>query len=74
MIRTVEDDSAADKAGLDSYDIITGFDGKSVTTLTGLQGIMKYYKKGETVDITYYHMEDNEYVQKTTQATLGGLK
>ena len=74
MIRNVEEGSAADKAGLDTYDIITSFDGKSVTTLTGLQGIMKYYKKGETVDITYYHIEDNEYVQKTTQATLEGLK
>lgn len=74
MIRTVDEGSAAQKAGLDSYDIITSFDGKSVTTLSGLQGIMKYYKKGETVDISYYHLENNEYVQKTTEATLDAAK
>ena len=74
MIRSVEEGSAAQKAGLDAYDIITSFDGKSVTTLSSLQGIMKYYKKGETVDITYYHMENSEYVQKTTQATLDAAK
>ena len=71
MIRSVEHDCAAEKAGLSSYDIITSFDGKSVTTLTGLQGILKYYKAGESVEIGYYHMEDNEYVQKTTNVTLG---
>ncbi len=71
MIRSVENGSAAAQAGLSSYDIITAFDGKSVTTLTGLQGIMKYYKAGEEVKIDYYHMEDNEYVEKTATVTLG---
>ena len=74
MIRAVDEGSAAEQAGLAAYDIITSFDGKSVTTLSGLQGIMQYYKKGETVDITYYHIENNEYTQKTTQVTLGSAK
>ena len=74
MIRAVEEGSAAEQAGLNSYDIITSFDGKSVTTLSGLQGIMQYYKKGETVDVNYYHMEGNEYVQKTAQVTLQSAK
>ena len=71
LLRTVESGSPADRAGLTQYDIITEFDGKSVTTLTALQNVMRYYKAGETVNIKYYHMENNEYVEKTTNVTLG---
>ena len=74
MLRTVEKGSPADNAGLSQYDIITSFDGKSVTTLTGLQNVMKYYKAGETVTIEYYHMENNEYTEKSTDVTLGSRK
>lgn len=71
LLRTVESGSPADRAGLTQYDIITEFDGKSVTTLTALQNVMRYYKAGETVPVQYYHMEDNEYVEKTVDVTLG---
>ena len=71
LLRTVEKGSPADQAGLTQYDIITSFDGKSVTTLSGLQNVMKYYKAGETVTIEYYHMDNNEYVEKSTEVTLG---
>ena len=74
MLRTVEKGSPADNAGLSQYDIITSFDGKSVTTLTGLQNVMKYYKAGETVTIEYYHMENNEYAERSTEVTLGARK
>ena len=74
MLRTVEKGSPADNAGLSQYVIITSFDGKSVTTLTGLQNVMKYYKAGETVTIEYYHMENNEYTEKSTDVTLGSRK
>lgn len=71
MLRTVEKGSPADQAGLTQYDIITTFDGKSVTTLAGLQNVMNYYKAGETVTIEYYHMDNNEYVETSTEVTLG---
>lgn len=74
MLRTVEKGSPADAAGLSQYDIITSFDGKSVTTLTGLQNIMKYYRAGETVTVEYYHMENNEYAEKSTDVTLGSRR
>ncbi len=74
LLRTVEKGSPADNAGLTQYDIITSFDGKSVTTLTGLQNVMKFYKAGETVTVEYYHMEDNDYVMKSTDVTLGSRK
>lgn len=74
LIRTVADDSAADKAGLDTYDIIVGFDDQTVTTMSGLTNMLQYYEAGEKVTIDYYHMEGSEYVLKSTEVTLGSKK
>lgn len=71
MIRGLTKDSAAGKAGLNQYDIIYSFDNKSVTSLQGLQNILKYYKVGETVSVSYYHLEGSEYVKKEVNVTLG---
>lgn len=71
LIRTVADDSAADKAGLETYDIIVGFDDQTVTTMSGLTNMLQYYEAGEKVTIDYYHMEGSEYVLKSTEVTLG---
>jgi serine protease Do len=49
----VEDDEAADKAGLKENDIITQINGKNVTSVDDLKETMKTAKKGETVKITY---------------------
>lgn len=74
LIRTVADDSAADKAGLETYDIIVGFDDQTVTTMSGLTNMLQYYEAGEKVTIDYYHMEGSEYVLKSTEVTLGSKK
>ena len=74
LIRTVADDSAADKAGLETYDIIVGFDDQTVTTWSGLTNMLQYYEAGEKVTIDYYHMEGSEYVLKSTEVTLGSKK
>ena len=74
LIRTVADDSAADKAGLETYDIIVGFDDQTVTTMSGLTNMLQYYEAGEKVTIDYYHMEVSEYVLKSTEVTLGSKK
>lgn len=74
LIRTVADDSAADKAGLETYDIIVGFDDQTVTTMSGLTNMLQYYEAGEKVTIDYYHMEGSEYVLKSTKVTLGSKK
>ena len=71
LIRTVAEDSAADKAGLESYDIIVGFDDQTVTTMSALTNLLQYYKAGEKVTIEYYHMEGSKYVLKSTEVTLG---
>lgn len=70
MIRAVEENSAADKAGLGVYDIIVSFDDQSITTSSSLFSTLQYYKAGETVKIEYYHIEGNEYVLKTADITL----
>ena len=74
LIRTVADDSAADKAGLETYDIIVGFDDQTVTTMSGLTNMLQYYEAGEKVTIDYYHMEGSEYVLKSTEVMLGSKK
>lgn len=74
LIRTVADDSAADKAGLETYDIIVGFDDQTVTTMSGLTNMLQYYEAGEKETIDYYHMEGSEYVLKSTEVTLGSKK
>lgn len=70
MIRAVEENSAADKAGLGVYDIIVSFDDQSITTTSSLFSTLQYYKAGETVKIEYYHIEGNEYVLKSADITL----
>lgn len=70
MIRAVEENSAAAKAGLGVYDIIVSFDDQSITTSSSLLSTLQYYKAGETVKIEYYHIEGNEYVLKSADITL----
>ncbi len=70
QIRSVQEGSAAEKAGLGKYDIIVGFDDQTVTSLSGLKSILQYYKAGETVKVEYYHIEGNQYVLKTVDLTL----
>ena len=70
LIRNVTEGSAAMNAGLQVRDILTSFDGKSVDSMDRLRDIMSYYEVGETVEVEYYHLEDGEYVQKTTIVTL----
>ncbi len=70
QIRSVQEGSAAEKAGLGQYDIIVGFDDQTVSSLSGLKSILQYYKAGETVQIEYYHIEGNQYVLKTVDLTL----
>lgn len=70
-ITSVEEDSAAEKAGLQKSDIITKFDGTSVSSLSGLQELISYYSSGETVEITYSAVSDGQYTEQTAEVTLG---
>jgi serine protease Do len=54
----VEDDEAADKAGLKEDDIITQVNGKNITSVDDLKEIMKTAKNGDTLKITF--LRDNK--------------
>ncbi|MDD6221229.1 MAG: trypsin-like peptidase domain-containing protein [Lachnospiraceae bacterium] len=71
MIRYVQEGSAAANAGLAEYDVITAVDNQTVTSQSSLSSLLKYYKAGETVTITYYHLDNNQYVEKSVEVTLG---
>lgn len=61
-----------DKAGLQKGDIITAFDGISVTDYNELVRTLQYYKAGETVNLTIQRAGENGgYEEKTISITLG---
>lgn len=73
-ITAVEAGSAAEQAGLQKGDIITKFDGTSVSALADLKEQISYYKYGEQVEITYSSQENGQYAEKTVTVTLGQNK
>lgn len=70
-IVSVEEGAAAERAGLKKGDIITKFDGTSVTGIQGLKEELTYYKAGEEIEITYSSVQDGQYQEKTVVVTLG---
>lgn len=63
--------SGADQAGIAQGDIITGFDGRNVTTMEEIQDLMKYLESGSTVEVKIKRAENGEYKEQTLQVTLG---
>lgn len=70
-ITSVEEGSAADKAGLKKGYIITRFDGSSVSSISELKEQLSYYKAGESVEVVYSTVSDGEYTEQTVTVTLG---
>ena len=70
-ITSVETGSAAEQVGLQKGDIITKFDGTSVSALADLKEQLAYYKTGEQVEMTYSTRENGQYAEKTATVTLG---
>lgn len=60
----------ADKAGIQSGDIIRKFDGQQVDTMESLQNIIQYYKPGEKVKVTIAYASGREYKEKEVTVTL----
>jgi serine protease Do len=61
----------AAKAGIEESDVITKFDGQSVTSMETLQSIMSYYKSGEKIKVTIAYRDGKEYKEKEVTVTLG---
>ena len=70
-IVSVEEGATVERAGLKKGDIITKFDGTSVTGIQGLKETLTYYKAGEEIEITYSSVQDGQYQEKTVVVTLG---
>lgn len=70
-ITSVEEGSAAARAGLKKGDIITRFDGSGISTIAELKEQLSYYKKGEQVELTVSQTSEGEYQEQAVTVTLG---
>ena len=70
LIRSVTEDSAAERAGLQVNDVITSFDGKDIDSWETLVNLMKYYQVGEQVEVVYSRLENGSFTEHTTTLTL----
>lgn len=55
VIMQVTAGSAAEKAGLKQYDVITGINGKAISDAGDLKMALYRYKVGDTITVDYYH-------------------
>ena len=69
----VQDGSPAADAGLQKGDIITKFDGSSVTSRQDLKTQLAYYAAGEEVPVTIQRQNGSEYEEQKVTITLGKL-
>ncbi len=69
-VSEVTEGLAAEKAGIKKGNIITKFDGYTITTIAQIQERLKYYKHGEKVSVTVMVQEGEEYVEKELEVTL----
>ena len=61
----------ADKAGIQSGDIIRKFDGQEVDSMESLQSIIQYYQPGEKIKVTIAYASGRTYKEKEVTVTLG---
>lgn len=71
FIESIQEGGAADNAGLMEKDIITEFDGESITSYAEMQDILQYYAAGTTVEITIQRQENGAYREYQYELTLG---
>ena len=68
---SVEEGSAAANAGIMKGDIITKFDGSSISSYSDLQKTLQYYAVGDSVTVTVQRPQNGEYVSIELNLTLG---
>lgn len=69
-INTIYDNSPAGAAGLSKGNIITKFDGQTISSMSELKTLLTYYKSGETVKVTAMVQGANGYEEKEFDLTL----
>ena len=65
------ENGAAANSELREKDIITKFDGQSITNREELQQMLTYYEGGSTVTLTVQSLVDGAYVEREVEITLG---
>ena len=70
-VRSVEEGSGAEKAGMLAGDIITAFDGLPVSGMTQLKSNLQYYREGETVKVTVKRLTNGNYEEVILDVKLG---
>lgn len=71
FVRSVEDDSPAQEAGICKGDIIVKFDGQKVSDGDNLLDKLQYYKSGEKIETVIARATNGEYEENTIELTLG---
>ena len=66
----ITEGSAAAESDLREKDIITKFDGETISTNADLSNLLTYYKAGTTVTLTVQSLENGTYVEREVQITL----
>ena len=64
-------EGGAQTAGMLKGDIITSFDGSTVSTMEDLQGYLEYYEVGTTVLVTVQRPSAGGYIEQTLLVVLG---
>lgn len=70
-VAQVLENSAAESAGLLKGDIITAFDGDTISSMSQLQGVLEYYAAGSVVELTIMRHEAGSYQEQKVTVTLG---
>ena len=71
FVRSVDDDSPAQEAGICKGDIIVKFDGQKVSDGDDLLDKLQYYKSGEKIEAVIARATNGEYEENTIELTLG---
>lgn len=61
----------AEAAGIKQGEVITKFDGKTITTINELKELLAYYSAGETVEVTVQTPNGGTYTERSVSVTLG---
>ncbi|MCD7826869.1 MAG: trypsin-like peptidase domain-containing protein [Clostridiaceae bacterium] len=70
-VAEVSESSPAEEAGMQAGDVITELDGKTITTMTGLQEKLSKLKAGTEVTVVVKRLDNGEYKEVELNVTLG---
>lgn len=70
-VAQVLENTAAEQYGILPGDIITGFNGKEITSMESLTSTLQYYAAGTTVEITVMRANNGQYQEQVIEVVLG---